>query len=111
MFLFSPSACLKEGMGLKRKDELFNDYIEVLREKKIDFVESVADEQVGYFVQVYFYVKFQSAKKGTMKRRGKRGKREEKSERARGKGKKKGKKGGKKGGKGKKKRKKWKKYR
>ena len=60
MFLFSPSACLKEGMGLKRKDELFNDYIEVLREKKIDFVESVADEQVGYFVQVYFYVKFQS---------------------------------------------------
>ena len=37
---------------------------------------------------------FSSAKKGTMKGRGKRGKREEKSERARGKGKKKGKKGG-----------------
>ena len=35
---------------------------------------------------------FSSAKKGTMKGRGKRGKREEKSERARGKGKKKGKK-------------------
>ena len=40
---------------------------------------------------------FSSAKKGTMKGRGKRGKREEKSERARGKGKKKGKKGGKRG--------------
>ena len=37
---------------------------------------------------------FSSAKKGTMKGRGKRGKREEKSERARGKGKKRGKKGG-----------------
>ena len=48
---------------------------------------------------------FSSAKKGTMKGRGKRGKREEKSERARGKGKKKGKKGGKNRGKGKKKRK------
>ena len=47
---------------------------------------------------------FSSAKKGTMKGRGKRGKREEKSERARGKGKKKG-------GEGEEKEKKWKKYR
>ena len=53
---------------------------------------------------------FSSAKKGTMKGRGKRGKREEKSERARGKGKKKGKKG-EKGGEGEEKEKKWKKYR
>ena len=47
----------------------------------------MADEQVGYFVQVYFYVKFQSAKRGTMKERGKG---EDKSERSRRKRKRKG---------------------
>ena len=53
---------------------------------------------------VYNLSKIQSAKKGTIKGRGKRGKREETSERARRKGKKKSEKVGKEGRKGKKKR-------
>ena len=45
---------------------------------------------LSFFSTTTYMYMFSSAKKGTMKGRGKRGKREERSERARGKGKKKG---------------------